>query len=262
MPNSPKEILNINLADLSTDKAAEAKQTPVSTPSVSNPASASVSSAQKVANPTTPTTNLTPPPIPNQKPTPQTKAKSTPADPATVSDGYIYSKSTIGGIDRSKLEYKETFKKRVYFNVPKHTYSWVILFILIILGLGVGIAYYLYPKIFTSPSTDLAVQAPTETIPPVVLQEDPGLRDKLLQVKAPFLLTNDEIINQLKNAGANLNSNELNPILSTEMLDKITFEFKQLQTIIEENNAQENPPATDTPTGQNNQTTDQNQSGN
>lgn len=152
---------------------------------------------------------------------------------------YLYNKSTIGGIDTSKLEYKETFKNKVYLSKPSNLYSWIALGILLIIATGFGLIYYVYPDILNfGQETDIPVIdvndsdiANTNEPNP----SEPTYKERLLIISTPSTLANDEVLINIANISEDISGNSVTPLLTTSTLERFTAEFNQVKTLVEEN---------------------------
>ena len=181
-------------------------------------------------------------------------------------EGYLYNKATIGGIDQSKLEYKETFKPKITFQKPTHKYSWVILGIFLVLGTSLGIGYYQYHDILSNLIASIPGISKVQPEPkpnPIVVNNpnQQGLREELMQIKPPFLLENDPLLKQFRAITVNtdLNGEQVGALLSENILSQITSEFFQVKAIVDSRSQIKDPnpaatPNNGQPNGQTNQT--------
>lgn len=262
MPNSPKDIINIDLNEVSKQEQLERPTDPVEQQPAPTVSSSKVQASNLPKEPQKEKKEEKKPGkfirnlFTNKKPINETTVASEPPSQAikpTIpdelpthsldEDEYLYNKSIIGGIDQSKLEYKETFKPKVSFNKPSHLYSWIVLAILLLIGLSSGVLYFLYPELFNFGSDEILVEDPLfeeEIVEPIITEEDIGLREKLLQVKAPFLLSNDIVLQQFEEQADSIRNPNISSFLSTQTLEAITAEFHQVKAIISESSNNNN----------------------
>jgi hypothetical protein len=170
-------------------------------------------------------------------------------NPANPSE-YIYNKSTIGGVDQSKLEYKESLKEKIYISKPSHMYSWVILFIIVFVMILGGVLYFVYPDLMQSLgiSSNSANQVTdTKNKEDVALkqkmEEEKSLRERYLEIKTPLTLDNDETISKIKTLDLNMPPQDMALILSEQTLINIQLEFSKVAEIYLGGKPTNNPSA-------------------
>ena len=191
------------------------------------PAPAPVAKVEPVQMPPMPA----PQPAPTPVVEPRKKGPLVSANPDV--DGYLYNKSTIDGIDQSKLEYKETFKNRIYISKPNHRYSWIILAVLVVIGIFGSLYYYINTS-GTPAETPLITEEPTTT--PPVIEEQPviDVKTELLKITTPNTVAEDTVLNTIKGSVTTSSNTGLNLLLNKDLLDRISVEFKSVQTIVEQ----------------------------
>ncbi len=148
-------------------------------------------------------------------------------------DEYIYNKSTIGGIDESKLEFKETMRPKVVIGRPGKG-SWMVLFALVFLGAISGLGYYFYNVYgrdihFSLPGR----QQPSSTIEPTATPTpDEEMMGRLRSIILPDALTNDPYIISLSKEPNIEDLTQVRKIISVSEVEKITTELMSLQGLL------------------------------
>lgn len=154
-------------------------------------------------------------------------------------DEYIYNKSTIGGVDDSKLESKETFQPKIYIGKPNHR-SWITLAIIAVLIVGGTFGYYRY---FAVPQ----LEVPEETEIPEIIDRPPEISmiEQVRNMRLPVNLNEDNYIASL-NREPNINNvQEIERIISLSTIDQISLEINELLAIlspVEATNTEESTP--------------------
>lgn len=144
-------------------------------------------------------------------------------------EDYIYNRTIIGGIDENRFIFGQSIRKKIYLSKPGKG-SWIVLVLFAIASIG-GSLYYRWKL-----NEDMIKQAEMNA----VIENNRGsnlefIKSKLLEIKFPDNIENDDFVKTLNDNSSTANSQSVQIILNEKNIDLLSKEVELLQIIISEN---------------------------